>query len=102
MARFVKFSYTECMLAFVCMCTLTHGDDYSSITSDIFGSLLLNVWPFIHQLSNAVCRMVIDGFCPIIFYNHLCLHICIPSCMHVYVFVCVCVMYCICVCLCVF
>ena len=52
-------------------------DDYNSLTSDIFQTILLNVQPLIHYLSNAMygcpiklgANVAINGFCPIISEN---------------------------------
>ena len=52
-------------------------DDYNGLTSDIFQTILLNVRPLMHHLSNAMygCpiklkdRMAVNGFCPIISEN---------------------------------
>ena len=53
-------------------------DDYNGLTSDIFQTILLNVRPLIHCLSNAMygcpiklgTNVAINGFCLKI-YNHL-------------------------------
>ena len=52
-------------------------DDYNSLTSDIFQTILLNVRPLIHYLSNAMygcpiklgTNVAINGFCLIISEN---------------------------------
>ena len=52
-------------------------DDYNSLTSDIFQTILLNVRPLIHCLSNVMygcpiklgTNVAINGFCPIISEN---------------------------------
>ena len=52
-------------------------DDYNSLTSDIFQTILLNVRPLIHYLSNAMygcpiklgADMAFTGFCSIISEN---------------------------------
>ena len=52
-------------------------DDYNSLTSDIFQTILLNVRPLIHRLPNAMygcpiklgTNMAINGFCLIISEN---------------------------------
>ena len=62
------------MVLYVLNACMHNRDDYSSLTSDIFQVILLNVQPLILCLSNAMygCpiklrdNMVIDGFCPII------------------------------------
>ena len=54
-----------------------YRDDYNGLTSDIFQTILLNVRPLIHYLSNAMyecpiklgTNVAINGFCPIISEN---------------------------------
>ena len=54
-----------------------YRDDYSSLTSDIFQTILLNVRPLIHYLSDAMygcpiklgANVAINGFCLIISEN---------------------------------
>ena len=59
------------------MYTHVYRDDYNSLTSDIFQTILLNVRSLIHCLSNAMhgcpiklgTNVAINGFCPIISEN---------------------------------
>ena len=52
-------------------------DDYNGLTSDIFQTILLNVQPLIHYLSNVMygcpiklgTNVAINGFCQIISEN---------------------------------
>ena len=58
---------------------LLYRDDYNGLTSDIFQTILLNVRPLIHCLSNAMngcpiklgINVAIAGSCPIISENFL-------------------------------
>ena len=59
------------------LCRVVLRDDYNGLTSDIFQTILLNVQPPIHYLSNAMygcpiklgANVAINGFCPIISEN---------------------------------
>ena len=60
-----------------CMVVASSRDDYNGLTSDIFQTILLNVRPLIHYLSNAMygcpiklgAYVAVNGFCPVISEN---------------------------------
>ena len=69
-----------CDMAFLSIIGKTnyvYRDDYNGLTSDIFQTILLNVRPLIHCLSNTMygcliklgTNVAINGFCPIVSEN---------------------------------